>query len=549
MMPSAELLLTCLAVFALLFALTARPYTAFAMLLLLLLAALSASYIKQVYLGVPLTLADVWFFLLAPRQNLALFRNYPWLALALIALLALAATVPWFGLRRESPLRWPRQRLWRVALRAALGAAAAVSLVLGLATAPPSAAVGDMDAWHAFLSMQATDELHGPIERLNVFLANREVYASLPIVRPQSRFPNSEGNGTASPLGDVRPDILMVLEESTFDTRLIMKCRLAPCRPQLLEVPKVGTRSEQGPLLVHSSGGGTWLSEFALMSGFDWRTFGHGGAFAPVTLAPRLRRPLPEYLRSLGYRTIAIYPVDGNFLNAQQAYRAYGFEEFHAAADLELPDSWFAVRDAMVFDRALQYAGAPAEDRRPLFVFVLTIRNHGPHGLHAIPAVAPYPALSRELGRGLTDYLARLNDSSLDFLELRQRWLAAARPRVIGWFGDHQPEIAWDFIDTLNDLDPERVPANVTAAQIKYLTYYQLSSNFGPPGARVDRDAMDIAFLGVRLLEFAGTPLDPGYQAALQTAAACRGQLFACTDRALVDDYLSYRIHDLQDIK
>jgi len=75
MMPSAELLLTCLAVFALLLALTARPYTAFAMLLLLLVAALSASYIKQVYLGVPLTLADVWFFLLAPLQNL-IVRSY-----------------------------------------------------------------------------------------------------------------------------------------------------------------------------------------------------------------------------------------------------------------------------------------------------------------------------------------------------------------------------------------------------------------------------------------------------------------------------------------
>jgi Sulfatase len=548
-MPSTELLLTCLALFVLLLALTARPYTAIVMLVLLLLAVLIASYVKQVYLGVPMTLADVWFFLMAPLQNVDLFRNYPWLGLALLALVALAAAVPWFGFRRESPLRWPRHRLWRGALRIALGVGAAVSLVLGLATAPASATVGDMDAWHAFQSMEATGELHGPIERLNVFLANREVFASMPSVHPQSRFPYTEANDTASPIEDVRPDILLVLEESTFDTRLIQKCKLAPCRPPLLEVPKVGTRSEQGPLLVHSSGGGTWLSEFALMSGFDWRAFGHGGAFAPVTLAPRLRRPLPEYLRGLGYRTIAIYPVDGNFLNAQQAYRSYGFEEFHAAADLNLPGNWFSVRDSMVFDRALQYSGVPAGDTRPLFVFVLTIRNHGPHGTHATPEVAPYPAMSKQLGHGLTDYLARLNDSSVDFLDLRQRWLSAARPRVIGWFGDHQPEIAWDFIDTLKDLTPERVPPNVTAAQYKYLTYYQLSSNFGPPGARVDRDATDIAFLGVRLLEFAGTPLDLGFQAARQTAAACRGQLFACTDRALVDDYLSYRIHDLQDIK
>jgi hypothetical protein len=37
------------------------------------------------------------------------------------------------------------------------------------------------------------------------------------------------------------------------------------------------------------------------------------------------------------------------------------------------------VRDAEVFARALALADRP-DDPRPVFVFVLTIRNHGPHG-------------------------------------------------------------------------------------------------------------------------------------------------------------------------
>jgi hypothetical protein len=265
-------------------------------------------------------------------------------------------------------------------------------------------------------------------------------------------------------------------------------------------------------------------------------------------LAPRLRRSLPLHLRSLGYRTVAVYPTEGNFLSAQTAYAQYGFDEFHARRELGFPDDWSDTRDAMVFEKALTLAQRP-EDPRPVFLFVLTIRNHGPHGVEPEALPPEFSEAARRTSIRLADYIARLNDSSRDYSVLAKTWLGSPRPRVIAWFGDHQPEAAWDFTAHADKLERARVPENVNPTQLQYLTRYQFSANFGGRAVDERRDALDMAFLGGELLSFADLPLDEGSQAARTAIAACRGLLIDCADRELANDYLSYRIHDLQSIE
>jgi hypothetical protein len=300
--------------------------------------------------------------------------------------------------------------------------------------------------------------------------------------------------------------------------------------------------------LVHTTGGGTWLTEFAFLAGFDWRSFGRGGAYAPVSLAPRLRQSLPQYLRSLGYHTMVFSAVGADFLRARSAYRYYGFDEIYAAQDLQLPDDWHAVRDGTLFDKALTIL-RESHDQRPLFIYMLTIRNHGPHGEWVGPLPAGVQTVEKRLGRPLADYLARLDDSARDLAALRRSWLAAPRPRVLGWFGDHQPDFAKAFINTMADMNVTRLATNAGAAQLRFLTYHQLSANFGVPGVTTSPEALDVPFLGSELLRFAGVPLDAGAQAALSVAQRCRNLLLDCADRALIDDFISYRIHDLQAVR
>lgn len=545
-------------VLGLLLALTRRPLTSAALTLYLAATLLIASFVKQSFLGMPMTLADVRFFLLRPAVNAALFANYPLLGAALAGLLACGAALLWAGLRLEPPSALLADRRSGPVLRIAVALVPLAALASALHQPPPRAGAApgnagpdDFDAWQAFLTLHAMERPSGLLERLEIFFANRDILASLPPPRAQQPFPDGEeaaSDALAAPPPQHLPDILIVLEESTFDPRLIARCPLPLCESTLLHPPRGARASEQGALLVHSTGGGTWLSEFAFLTGFDWRAFGRGGAYAPVSLAPRVRRALPLRLRAAGYRTVAVCPTDGNFLNARTAYASYGFEEFHAAEDLRLGSDWHAVRDALVFERALAIA-ARAQDTRPLFLFVQTIRNHGPHGEPGARIPGDLRSLSRRTSRGLADYLGRMRESASDYAALAQRWLASPRPRVIGWFGDHQPETAWTFTANPGALRAARLPRHLPAGQLQYLTRWQLSANFPATALPSGRDVLDLAFLGTRLLRFAGLPPDPEERATLSLAAHCHGLMLGCEDRDRVADYLSYRIHELRSVQ
>ncbi|MEO8673064.1 MAG: sulfatase-like hydrolase/transferase [Tahibacter sp.] len=144
-----------------------------------------------------------------------------------------------------------------------------------------------------------------------------------------------------------RPDIFVVLEESTFDPCVLPQCDITECAlPEFFDADARTVAS--GPLLVHTFGGATYTSEFASLSGLPHTLFGAAGRYAPYKLAPLMRGTLPARLAELGYRSVAIYPIYGEFLKARHAHANYGFDAFHDAAELGL--DWGS-HDAQVFCR------------------------------------------------------------------------------------------------------------------------------------------------------------------------------------------------------
>lgn len=547
-LPSLSTIVAILIILGGLFALSHRIWTTIAMAVYVLCFVLLLSVVKQSYLGVAATLADVVFFLLHPGDNFRLFVHYPLLGMLLLILLLGFAACLIAGLKLERPLHHrlrPRHRRW-MRVTAAVTSLLLASGTVWVTSVAANAQARESDIFNAFESMYALQDIHGMVNRLNAFFSNRSMEATLPDKREQHLFKTPVVIASTN-FNGIRPDIFMILEESTFDPMLIANCNPAECDDAMLHPLNVAQRTQQGPLMVHSTGGGTWLSEFAFMSGFDWRIFGRGGAYAPVSVAPRLRQALPAYLRSLGYRTIAVCPTTGNFLSAQTAYKDYGFDEFHSADDLQLDDDWTEVYDHTMFDNALKLAQR-GNDPRPVFVYVLTIRNHGPHGDGAVDIPDNLKHAQQQFGTALADYLGRMHDSSDDFTHLASQWLASSRPRVIGWFGDHQPEVAWDFTQHPETLQRDHIATNVQDPRIKYLTQYQLSANFGDHRQIVSSEAMDISYLGTQLLAFSGLPLTAGERAAMVVEPRCNGMMLLCTDHELIDDYLSYRIHELREV-
>ena len=240
-----------------------------------------------------------------------------------------------------------------------------------------------------------------------------------------------------------KPDIVIVLLESTFDVPKIFDVT-----PDMRSdwFPAEGKGQLQGELGVNAIGGGTWISEFEAITGVPSRLFGYAGYYTHVELAPYVKGSLPLWLRERGYRTMGLYPVEGQFYGARAAYAHYGFDEYHDGIELQIDKPWYA-EDTDILHK---YIGVieKTDASKPLFAFALTMQNHSPHPCtrYASEAEMPYRFAAGADSRGtceLNEYIARYRstEAGLAMLEdaLRTRQKATGRPYVLAVFGDHQP--------------------------------------------------------------------------------------------------------------
>ena len=346
-----------------------------------------------------------------------------------------------------------------------------------------------------------------------------------------------------------RPDVVAILEESTFDPRMLKLCTLPVCKRPMFD-PDRNTRAH-GLLGVHTFGGGTWTSEFALLTGLSHTLFGNAGLYAPYNLAPRVAFTLPKAFKSAGYRAIAVYPMTGDFLNARNAYDYYGFDAFYDGTQYGLGWESHDADLLKVFERIYQDEKRIHPDK-PLFVFMLTLHQHGPHMVPLAQLPPPYDAplfpgafkpkeLDEWLNLNLGNYLERLQQSDAMLAELEKFLLGAEHPAVLVHFGDHQPS----FDGAINEI-PKNVPKDA-GSNTHWLTYYMLKTNF-PVRARYDYTVLDLSFLGSLLLDIAGIPKDDFFQANTLLRERCKGRYLDCKDVRTVTSYHDYVFTRLRDL-
>jgi phosphoglycerol transferase MdoB-like AlkP superfamily enzyme len=242
------------------------------------------------------------------------------------------------------------------------------------------------------------------------------------------------------------PNIVFFHAESTFDPAAAF--RLA-ARVELPLWSKQDETRALGPLRVNVIGGGSWVTEFEVVTGVDSRIFGYQGFYTHFGIAPKVKNSFADYLARKGYRTAVFYPVEGSFYNAEKAFRSYGFEDFVDGRALRLPADWGNLIDRdiikAVIDRgAFQSSG-------PFFYFVGTSQNHGPHPCSSFQNEQQFlttfaAKVSFEQNCELNEYLKRAASTSdafeLVLNQLRQIESLTGRPFVLLVYGDHQP---WSF--------------------------------------------------------------------------------------------------------
>lgn len=240
------------------------------------------------------------------------------------------------------------------------------------------------------------------------------------------------------PEGDL-PHLVAVQSESFFDPRPLF----AGIRPEVLaEFDRLRSDAvAHGKLKVPAWGANTVRTEFAFLTGIGEDKLGVHRFNPYRAIAAGGDVPsLASYLKGLGYRTVCIHPYPASFYHRDRVYPRLGFDEFldvRAFGDTMRFGPY--IGDAAVADKV---AALLREATGPVFVFVITMENHGPLHLERVAPAdveALYSVPPPDGCDDLTIYLRHLCNADQMIAKLRRTLDRCERPASLCWFGDHVP--------------------------------------------------------------------------------------------------------------
>jgi len=442
-----------------------RPLLILVLALGLLVLMVTVSNIKHDRLKEPLVFTDLEFVTYAMRHP----RLYvPFFGVARFLLYGGVLFAAAFGL-------WRVEESWTSSLPdaglALLAAGTAISGALLLW-------MGDRATGEPTLDPVVDLRRHGMIATLWLYARAERRQRTGPVITPFT---------SASLAPAARPDIVAIQSESFFDARRLY----AGVRPDLLENFDALRRTAraEGRLLVPAWGANTLRTEFSFLSGLANETLGIDRFNPYRRLARQPLMTLVGHLHRLGYRTVCVHPYLSSFYERNVLFPQLGFDEFVDVESFSEADRFGPyVSDAAVAATIMRLVG---DSDRPIFVFAITMENHGPLHLETVgPDEAsdymtdPSPSSSVH---DLTVYLRHLKNADRMLATLKDWMEGRSRPVHLCWYGDHVP-IMPNVYEAMTQ----------TSGDTDYLVWSNRQTSGGSHGA------VAIDALGPLLLEVAG---------------------------------------------
>lgn len=409
------------------FLLLQRPWFATVALLSLQLVVVQSSNAKSRTLNEPFICHDFEYFVDAIRHP-RLYVPFFGIALAIVASVTGLVAIAAFFLLEDSWLDAADAATFLTTGIAfcALGAALVAAGVAGLGTMTLCPR-RDLDALGLFASLWA----------YGVALLRRP-----PPPTGASPFATARASALAAQPAAQRPHVVLVQSESFSDPR----GWCPDVAPGVLSHwdGSCARASQHGTLGVPAWGANTVRTECAVLTGIAPAAWGIHQFNPYRTLARRAFPSLAAVFKEAGYRTVCVHPYPARFYLRHRVMPHLGFDTF-------IDDRAFTAADKngqYIGDAAVarQVSHLLAEDSdTPLFVFVITMENHGPLELepprrdllaHTLPEAGwPLP----EHKRNLAVYLRHLREADAMLGELERALARAPRHGILGFYGDHVP--------------------------------------------------------------------------------------------------------------
>jgi len=235
------------------------------------------------------------------------------------------------------------------------------------------------------------------------------------------------------------PHLVAVQSESFFDPRLLYRGIKTDV---LKEFDRLKADAvTHGKVYVPAWGANTVRTEFAFLSGIGEDKLGVHRFNPYRAIVGGWEVPsLASFLRNIGYCTICIHPYPASFYQRDRVYPRLGFNEFLDIQTFDKKKRFGPyISDISVANKV---AAIFCEATSPIFLFVITMENHGPlHLERTSPADTDelYSSAPPDGCEDLTIYLRHLRNADRMIAELRNTLEQCEQPAWLCWFGDHVP--------------------------------------------------------------------------------------------------------------
>lgn len=330
-----------------------------------------------------------------------------------------------------------------------------------------------------------------------------DILSSYNNVRTESTAAQTEGHsdGAAEAVEEL-PNIIVVMNESFSDLAVLGEFQTnQDYMPYLHSLEQGAQNTVTGMLNVSVCGGNTANTEFEFLTG-NTMAFLPQGSIPYQQYITGEMPSLASYLAEMGYQTVAAHPYNSTGWERNKVYPWIGFSEsifFNGYAGADYVRDY--VSDESCVDKIISLY-EEKEEGRPLFVFNVTMQNHGGYQ-------EPYDNFTPDIfvdgvdNISLNQYLSliKLSDQSLE--SLINYFSGVEEKTMIVFFGDHQPSdtvaasVLWMNGMSWNALDEEEL-------KLRYQVPYVMWANYD---IEEEQNAdTSVNYLGAEMLLRAGVP-------------------------------------------
>ncbi|UHR02444.1 LTA synthase family protein [Peptoniphilus sp. GNH] len=300
---------------------------------------------------------------------------------------------------------------------------------------------------------------------------------------------------------DKKVNIMMVMLESFKDFSIYKNEKLEFTKDPYKNFHELMQEGIVGHLIVNSFGGGTFLTESNVLTGYK--------------NLPEFKNPAPTYVsyfKDNGYTTHAFHPYVGTFYNRVNKYPKMGFQDFKNM------DNYFKnIKDEILSDQEFfpiileDYKNTLSEGK-PIFSMSVTYQNHGPYysdGLYGEDSLVVkkdnYP---EKWYNYFSNYMSGIAWTDQSLKILKDELEKSEAPTMLVLYGDHSPsagpdKIMFDMLGINKDLASDDGYENIMSTTYVIWANPALRKMYGKPFQEAGQD-LEPAFLMPKIFEELG---------------------------------------------